>query len=152
MGILSWLGKKTDDAIFKRCEDTLKTTLLTSDADATYLNIASIAVWNLFERLFDQRVQDPVEFLITLQSQIKARGADHAAALSNRLLKSISNPNTPATVIVGITLIASWVQLIGLSQRTSGPIAMDKRAWKLLGNYQSLFLQMARQPGALSSA
>lgn len=152
MGIISWLGKKTDNAVLRRCEDTLKTALLASDADAAYLNVVSITVWNLFERLFEQPVHDPVEFLTTLQSQIEDRGANHAAALSKRLLKSISNSNTPATVIVGVTLIASWVQLIGLSQRTSGPIAMNKRAWKLLGNYQSLFLQMARQSAAPSSA
>lgn len=151
MGVLSWVEKKIDDAALKRCDDNLKTVLLASDADATYFNVASIAVWNLFERLFEQMVSDPVEFLITLQSQIESKGPDHASAESNRLLKSLSNSNTPPSVTIGVTLIAAWVQLIGLSQRTSGPMAMDKRAWKLLGSYQSLFLRMARQPGALSS-
>jgi hypothetical protein len=151
MGILGWLGKNTDDAMLKRCEDTLNAVLLTSEADATYINVTSIAVSGLFERLFGQQVNDPVEFLITLQSEIEAKGPDHAATLSSRIFKSISKPNTPPTVAVGLTLIAAWLQLVGFSQRTGGSIAMDERAWKLLGSYQSLFLRMARQPEALPS-
>jgi hypothetical protein len=152
MGILNWLGKKTDEAVIERCKGHLMTTLAASDRDAAYFTVASTAVWALFERVFEEQIDEPVEYLIKLQAHVEMQGPDHAAALSNQLLKSISGPQTPPTVVMGTSLIAAWIQLIGISQRLGGPMAVNKEAWKLLGGYQSLFLRMARQPGALASA
>jgi hypothetical protein len=150
MGILSWLGRKTDEAVIARCKGHLMTTLAASDRDAAYFTIASTAVWALFERVFEEQIHDPVEYLIKLQSRIEMQGPDHAAAFSNQLLKSISDPRTPPTVVLGMSLIAAWIQLIGINQRSGGPIGMNNEAWKLLDSYKYLFLRMARQPGALS--
>jgi hypothetical protein len=109
MGILSWLGKKSDEAVIERCKGHLMTTLAASDRDAAYFTLASTAVWALFERVFEEQIHDPVEYLIKLQSRIEMQGPDHAAAFSNQLLKSISDPRTPATVVMGMSLIAAWI-------------------------------------------
>src|SRR5688572_25123498 len=113
MGILGWLEKRADNSVLDMCHKTLTMNVAFCEEDEDYNELISSAVWRCFESMFNEKIDDPIEFIIRIKSRLESQGSNSAADLSNKILKIAASKKVSSPIVGEATkLIASWLQLI----------------------------------------